>query len=143
MIEKAYNIKIDEYTAKSEENEVLCLGFFDCVHQGHLKLINRAKQIAFMNDYFVSIFTFDNNPLKYFKDQKLLYTFDERCFVFEEMQIDHVYKATFTKDFASIDRETFSTYIPFHLAALSFSCSQILSGSFVWMIARNSSPPTL
>ena len=107
MIEKAYNLKIDEYTAKCQEDEVLCLGFFDCVHQGHLKLINRAKQIAFSHDYFISIFTFDNNPLRFFKNQKLLYTFDERCFVFEELQIDHVYKATFTSEFAAMDREVF------------------------------------
>ena len=107
MIEKAYDIKIEEYSVPCGENEVLCLGFFDCIHQGHLKLINRAKQISFTKDYLVSIFTFDNNPLSFFKKQKLLYTFDERCFVIEELQINHVYKATFTKEFASMDRDEF------------------------------------
>ena len=107
MIEKIYDIKIQEYTAKNEEPQVLCLGFFDCIHQGHLKLINRAKQIAFMNNYLTSIFTFDNNPLKLFKNEDLILTFKERCFVFEELQMDFVYYATMTKEFANIDKNTF------------------------------------
>ena len=107
MIEKIYNISIKNYDEKNEEPQVLCLGFFDCVHQGHLKLINRAKQIAFMNNYLTSIFTFENNPLKLFKDEQVILTFKERCFVFEELQMDFVYKATFDKEFASIDKNVF------------------------------------
>ena len=107
MIEKIYNISIKNYDEKNEEPQVLCLGFFDCVHQGHLKLINRAKQIAFMNNYLTSIFTFENNPLKLFKNEQVILTFKERCFVFEELQMDFVYKATFDKEFASIDKNAF------------------------------------
>lgn len=107
MIENIYNISINEYTVENKEPQVLCLGFFDCVHQGHLKLINKAKQIAFMNELYTSIFTFDNNPLKLFKDEKLVLSFKERCFVFEELQLDFVYKATFDESFANMDKETF------------------------------------
>ena len=107
MIETIYNIKIEEYDAKNEEPQVLCLGFFDCVHQGHLKLINKAKQVAFMNNYLTSIFTFSNNPLTLFKKEDLILTFKERCFVFEEMQIDYVYHAKMTEEFAKMDKVTF------------------------------------
>ncbi|MCR4875329.1 MAG: riboflavin biosynthesis protein RibF [Clostridia bacterium] len=107
MIEKIYNISIKNYDEENKEPQVLCLGFFDCVHQGHLKLINRAKQIAFMNNYLTAIFTFENNPLKLFKDEQVILTFKERCFVFEELQMDFVYKATFDNKFASIDKDTF------------------------------------
>lgn len=107
MIEKIYNIKIEDYLISNEEPQVLCLGFFDCVHQGHLKLINRAKQIAFMNNYLTSIFTFSNNPFSLFNKQELILTFEERCFVFEEMQMDYVYYAKMDKEFANTDKKTF------------------------------------
>ena len=107
MIDKHYDIKITDYTCPSSEDEVLCLGFFDCVHQGHLKLINRAKQIAFTKDYNIAIFTFNNNPLSLFKDENLILTFNERCFVFEELQVNKVYYSSFTKEFANTSREQF------------------------------------
>ena len=107
MIDKAYDIKLTDYTCPSKSEEVLCLGFFDCVHQGHMKLINKARQIAFTKGYDISIFTFDNNPLSYFKDENLILTFKERCFVFEELQINTVYYTSFTKEFANLDRDTF------------------------------------
>ena len=107
MIEKIYNINIKEYTDENREPQVLCLGFFDCVHQGHLKLINRAKQIAFMENVYTSIFTFENNPLKYFKDSDLILSFKERCFVFEEMQLDYVYKANFNEGFMNTSKDHF------------------------------------
>ena len=107
MIETIYNIKLENYDIENNEPQVLCLGFFDCVHQGHLRLINRAKQVAFMNNLLTSIFTFSNNPLALFRKEDLILTFKERCFVFEEMQIDYVYHAKMTKEFASIDKTTF------------------------------------
>jgi len=107
MIENVYNIKIHNYLDEVKEPQVLCLGFFDCVHLGHAKLINRAKQVAFINGYLTSIFTFDNNPLKLFKDEDLILTFKERCFVFEQLQLDYVYHATLDKVFANTDRDTF------------------------------------
>lgn len=38
---KTINLKIDEI--KKIDNLIVCLGYFDALHKGHLQLINRAK----------------------------------------------------------------------------------------------------
>ena len=100
-------INIFNYLDKYLDEQVICLGFFDCIHLGHLKLFNKAKLLSHKYGFKTSVFTFNNNPLKYFSDQKLIYTFEERIKVFEELSIDNVFYATFDKSFSSMNKKEF------------------------------------
>ncbi len=100
-------MKILKYNESNLEAQVLCLGFFDCIHKGHLKLITKAKSLANKYNAKVSLFTFSNNPLSFFSEEKLIFTFDERCFALNKLNIDYVYSAEFNKDFSKIYAESF------------------------------------
>ncbi len=64
------------YNEKLDKPMVVCLGFFDCLHQGHLQLIAKAQMIASIKNSCVGVFTFDNNPFNILqKDSFQLLTF--------------------------------------------------------------------
>ncbi len=79
---------------------VLCLGFFDCMHVGHVALLQRAKILA--KNCSVALFTFDNNHFETLKrPSKLIYTFDERLDIYQELGVDVTIHARFDKEFMS------------------------------------------
>lgn len=81
---------------------VLCLGFFDCMHKGHTLLLQQAKQIAVLQGAKVGLFTFRNNHFKTLnRPTKLLYTFDERLYLYESLGVDVVVYGNFDKQFMS------------------------------------------
>jgi len=45
-----------------EEKTVVCLGFFDGVHIGHMRLIDKAKEIARMEKLLICVHTFVQTP---------------------------------------------------------------------------------
>lgn len=100
-------IKKFDYLDSNDEAQILCLGFFDSIHKGHLRIINEAKVLAHRYNAKVSLFTFSNNPLKMFNNSKLVYTFDERCYVLQEIGVDYVYSANFDIDFCSQRKKEF------------------------------------
>lgn len=101
------NLNLIKYDDKLNKPQILCLGFFDAMHIGHLRLINKAKTLKYTNNAQISVFTFSNNPLTLFSNQKLIYTFEERLSILEDMEIDNVLYANFDEDFSKIDREQF------------------------------------
>ena len=101
------NINIFNYDESYDKPQVICLGFFDCIHLGHLKLFNKAKLLSHLNNLEISCFTFENNPLSYFSDQKLVYTFEERIVLFSSLNINNVFKAYFDDKFLSLNKEDF------------------------------------
>ncbi len=79
---------------------VLCLGFFDCMHVGHVALLQQAKQLA--ENCSVALFTFNNNHFETLKrPSKLIYTFDERLGIYQELGVDVTIHARFNKEFMS------------------------------------------
>lgn len=85
---------------------VLCLGFFDCMHVGHVALLQRAKLLA--KNCSVALFTFNNNHFETLKrPSKLLYTFDERLDIYQNLGVDVVIHARFDKEFMSKSGEQF------------------------------------
>lgn len=101
------NLKVLEYTNSLDKPQILCLGFFDALHIGHLKLINKAKMLKYIFDAQISMFTFSSNPLALFSNQKLIYTFEERLSILDDMEIDNVLYANFDKEFSKLDKKTF------------------------------------
>ena len=79
---------------------VLALGFFDCVHIGHLSLINETIKMALCMNCESAIYTFSNDPNKLLNKSKQIYTFEERKSIFENIGVDNVIAEEFTEEFA-------------------------------------------
>lgn len=87
---------------------VVCLGYFDCAHLGHLQLIKKAKQSAKELNCKMGVFTFINNPYTLLnKDIKNIYNIQDRELVFSYLDIDIVLEATFDNDFLSLEPDNF------------------------------------
>ncbi len=80
---------------------VIALGFFDCVHLGHLALINEAKKMAAKLGAETAISTFANDPNSLLNKQPQVYSIEERKIIFENNDIDNIICETFDVDFAS------------------------------------------
>lgn len=79
---------------------VICLGYFGSMHLGHLKLLEIAKQRARERNAHVALFTFSNNHLRVLgKDTKVVYTFEERLMLYQNLGVDYVVAAEFDEHF--------------------------------------------
>ncbi|MBD5100121.1 MAG: bifunctional riboflavin kinase/FAD synthetase [Clostridiales bacterium] len=96
-------IKTIEYSQKNEQEIVLALGFFDCLHIGHIKLINECKLMAFKKSCKSAVFTFQNSPFEVLgKDCGQILTFEERLYKLDTLQVDFCVKAQFDKAFSQL-----------------------------------------
>lgn len=87
---------------------VIALGFFGCMHKGHVQLLDQAKKLASQTNSKVALFTFSNNHLKVLgKDIKQLYVFDERCKVYQNLGIDVLITAEFDEQFKNTNGANF------------------------------------
>lgn len=85
---------------KYDEPIVLCLGFFDCMHTGHMRLLEAAKSIAAKRGAKVALFTFCNNHFDMLnRPNKLLYTFDERISLYQNSGVEVVVFSRFDSEF--------------------------------------------
>lgn len=108
-------MQIVKFGEKFNSSIVVALGFFGCMHKGHLQLLHKAKQIARKTDAKVALFTFQNNHLQLLgSNLKQLYTFDERCKIYQNLGVDVLLTAQFDQQFkntyASDFLKTLSTY---------------------------------
>lgn len=93
-----------------KEPMVIALGFFDCVHIAHRKLIAKALSIAKSKGVKCAVFTFDNDPKEILKNEythKLVYDFSTRCDLLEGLGVDIVLKATLDEQFATLSSQLF------------------------------------
>ncbi len=94
-------IRID-YTQSYSKPLVLALGFFDCMHTGHMQLIQQANIMA-DGCAEIGIMTFCNNHFAQLgKDTKLLYTYQERLAIYQQCGIDVVVEAVFDRQFMAL-----------------------------------------
>ena len=74
---------------------VAALGFFDGVHIGHRRLLDRATEIAASNSLIPSVFTFSDDALSFKPDAARLTDFSEKAELFRLAGIERVYAADF------------------------------------------------
>lgn len=103
-------MKIFDFNEKYQEREpkVIALGFFDSVHIGHIALIEKAKEVAKQKAFESAVFTFKNDLSKVVKDSNgLIFTYYERLKKLENLHIQSVIFANFTKEFSNLSPEEF------------------------------------
>ena len=95
-------IKTIEYCDSCEDDLVLALGFFDCLHIGHTKLIQSAKLLAFKNNAKCGVFTFENDPFAVLERENCgqILNFDERLTRLNDLRVDYCVKAKFDREFS-------------------------------------------
>ncbi|MBX7095100.1 MAG: bifunctional riboflavin kinase/FAD synthetase [Flavobacteriales bacterium] len=85
---------------------IITTGTFDGVHQGHLHIIRRLKEIAAVNGGETVVFTFSPHPrLVLFPDDqklRLLNTQSEKISLLEKAGVDHLIIYPFTKAFSRL-----------------------------------------
>ena len=78
------------------------------MHKGHLKLLEVAKSRAADHNAKVALFTFSNNHLKVLgKDVGVVYTFEERLNLYQNLGVDYVLAAEFDDQFRTLTGEQF------------------------------------
>lgn len=101
-------MQLIEFGQKLNEPIVLCLGYFGCMHRGHVALLERAKLRAVECQAKVALFTFSNNHLRVLgKDCKVLYTFEERQAIYRSLGADYLLAAEFTDGFRKVSGTEF------------------------------------
>ena len=89
---------------------VAALGFFDGVHIGHRRLLDRAAEIATSRSLIPSVFTFSDDALSFKPDAARLTDFSEKVELFRLAGIERVYAADFP-DLSGLSPERFVSEI--------------------------------
>ena len=117
-------MKILDFYERCDDKLVVVLGFFDCVHVGHLKLIERGISLAKKYDAEPAVFTFLNDPGLYFdRKQGIVLTFNERLDKLKRHGVNTVITSTFDKNFATLRADVF-----LGLLATNFNVKAIVCG---------------
>lgn len=101
-------MKVYDFYEKRGEPFVVMLGFFDCMHVGHGKLIDKAKELAERNSASVAVFTFKNDMNAFFsRSDGLVLDFTERLFKIERLGIESVITCDFDGKFSLLSAKAF------------------------------------
>lgn len=104
---------------------VLALGFFDCVHLGHKKVIFRATAIARKLGVKSAVFLFKNNIYELLGMEKTpLFSFDERLAEIEKLGVDEVYYIHADKDMLNASPEAFVGFLKDRLNICGVVCGE-------------------
>jgi len=133
-----YGAKVEVISIQQRYDKpvVLCLGFFDCMHVGHVRLLETARRLAEKNGANLALFTFSNNHFATLnRPTKLIYTFDERVLLYDSLGVDVVVSACFDNRFMSQIGAEFLTQLSQNLnlrgvvCGRDFTCGSDLSGA--------------
>ena len=108
-MKRLFGCDIYAWDERTTEPVVLCLGFFDCFHNGHLKVIETARALAENLSVKVAAFTFDGDPYTALgKDRKPVFTFEERVYRMSHFGVDEIFCAAPDGAFFAIDAHDFA-----------------------------------
>lgn len=100
----------DGYEKKFTKPNYIALGSFDGLHQGHLRLINKAIELSKENNGLSMVYTFTNHPLTLInkeKAPKLIMDSKTKLEVLDELGVDIVCLVDFTQEFMHLEPEKF------------------------------------
>ena len=97
----------------SDNGVVIALGYFDSVHVGHRKVIEKGVNLSKQLNCKPVVFTFDGNLRSAIGkgDEKFVYTTSERKTIFQEMGVCNVFYAPVTKEFLGLSHGEFLQYV--------------------------------
>ncbi len=116
FLDKNYNREMQVYHNFDEitrnVNSVVTVGTFDGVHLGHMKIIDRLKEVARKENMRPVLLTIYPHPRIVLQkpvngELKLITTMEERKRVFASLGIEHLLIVPFTKEFAKTPPESF------------------------------------
>ena len=81
---------------------LVALGCFDCLHEGHMELLKKARLQAKINGLDLGVMTFTDG-----KGGDQVFTFDERLEILEAFKVKFVLKVDFTDEFKKIEAAEF------------------------------------
>lgn len=84
------------------DKQIIALGFFDCVHMAHRKILETARQAALSMGVKSAAITFTGN----IKTMPVVYDYDERVKLLSEL-CDNLISFEFSDDFKSMSAENF------------------------------------
>ena len=100
-------MKVTPFINTDKTPTLLCLGEFDSLHFGHKSIIQKAKQ-GLTHGQSLAVLTFKNDASAITqKKAGLVFTFEERLKLFEELGVDEVIYIEFDQNFACITPERF------------------------------------
>ncbi|RRK09258.1 FAD synthetase [Lactiplantibacillus garii] len=116
-------------TMSQPARQVIALGFFDGVHQGHQRVIARARQLADERHLPLAVMTFNRHVSRVFNtsrqtDFRYLNTLAQKLALLAQNRVDTTYVVDFDRAFAAITPEAFVTNYLIRLNA------QVVVGGF-------------
>ncbi|TFH02494.1 MAG: bifunctional riboflavin kinase/FAD synthetase [Calditrichales bacterium] len=95
----------------SGKESVLTVGTFDGIHQGHRALIKELLHQSKARNQVATLLTFDPHPKTVVQDSphliKLLTTLEEKLEILQDIGIDRVVIAKFTREFSELSYKSF------------------------------------
>ncbi len=111
------------FYSTNENNCIIALGFFDAVHVGHKQVIGECVKIAKEKELQNAVFTFKSNPSKFFgKNEKLIYTFEERTKLFDMLGVNTIISAPCDEKFFSMSPKEFLSILVDKLKVVGIVC---------------------
>ncbi|MFD1417277.1 riboflavin biosynthesis protein RibF [Companilactobacillus keshanensis] len=92
------------------EDTVLIMGYFDGVHEGHQKVINRGVKLAKEKGLRSVLLTFDRSPREVYQHEKnyqYLSTVARKAELVEKLDVDYLYVMEFSLEFSRLTPEEF------------------------------------
>lgn len=100
-----------DITSFKVKNPVITIGSFDGVHLGHLKIINRLKEIAAQTKGETVVFTFSPHPRQVLfpgeGNLRLLTTLEEKKDLLAKAGVEHLIIYPFTREFSQLSYTEF------------------------------------
>lgn len=96
-----------EKSVFNDNSDKLCLalGFFDCMHLGHIAIIKKAQTVAKENGWKNAVFTFNSDKEKAYGKQ--IFTFDERKSLYEKCGVEQIIAYDFNEKIKNTSPEDF------------------------------------
>ena len=98
----------------------LALGFFDCMHLGHIAIIKKAKEVAKENGYKNAIFTFNSDEDKAYGKQ--IFSFGERKNIYESCGVEEIIAYEFNEQSKNTLPEDFLSELTTKFNVKAFVC---------------------